>query len=108
MGPEPAPVVIRLPSVLRSRAELKVALAGAPKPIGLVPTMGALHAGHASLIGRARAECATVLVTIFVNPRQFSDAADCEKYPRDEAAGVRACGAAGADRVFVPAVEEVY
>jgi pantoate--beta-alanine ligase len=70
--------------------------------------MGALHAGHASLIGRARAECATVLVTIFVNPRQFNDAADFEKYPRDEAADVRACGAAGADLVFVPAVEEVY
>src|SRR5664280_709369 len=108
MGPEPAPVVIRLPSVLRSRAELKVALAGAPRPIGLVPTMGALHAGHASLIRRARAENATVLVTIFVNPRQFNEAADFAKYPRDEAADLRLAGAAGADLVFIPTVEDVY
>ncbi|HEX7543346.1 MAG TPA: pantoate--beta-alanine ligase [Candidatus Limnocylindrales bacterium] len=108
MGPEPAPVVIRPPSVLRSRAELKVALAGAPRPIGLVPTMGALHAGHASLIRRARVENATVLVTIFVNPRQFNEAADFAKYPRDEATDVRACGAAGADLIFIPPVDEIY
>ena len=76
--------------VLRTRSELKNALAGARGPIGLVTTMGALHAGHASLIERARTENATVLVTIFVNPRQFNDTADFEKYPRDEAADVRA------------------
>ena len=80
-----------LPRVLRTRAELRAALAAAPRPIGLVPTMGALHDGHASLIRRARAENATVLVTIFVNPRQFNEAADFEKYPRDEAADLRAC-----------------
>jgi pantoate--beta-alanine ligase len=94
--------------VLRTRGELADALSAAPRPIGLVPTMGALHAGHASLIRRARAENATVLVTIFVNPRQFNDAADFEKYPRDEAADVQACGAAGADLVFIPSVEEIY
>jgi pantoate--beta-alanine ligase len=94
--------------VLRTRSELKNAQAGARGPIGLVTTMGALHAGHASLIERARIENATVLVTIFVNPRQFNDTADFEKYPRDEAADVRACAAAGADLVFIPSVDEIY
>jgi pantoate--beta-alanine ligase len=70
--------------------------------------MGALHEGHASLIRRARADSATVLVTIFVNPRQFNEAADLEKYPRDEATDVPIAGAAGADLVWAPPVEEVY
>ena len=86
---------------------MREALAAAPRPIGLAPTMGALHAGHASLIKRARSETATVLVTIFVNPRQFNDAADFDKYPRDEAADVRACSEAGADMVFIPPVDEI-
>jgi pantoate--beta-alanine ligase len=97
-----------LPRVLRSRAELRAALASAARPIGLVPTMGSLHQGHASLIARARAENATVLVTIFVNPRQFNEAADFEKYPRDEAADLGRAGAAGADLVWAPSVEDVY
>ena len=70
--------------------------------------MGALHEGHASLIRRAQQESATVLVTIFVNPRQFNEAADYEKYPRDEAADVRLAGSAGADLVWIPTVDEVY
>jgi pantoate--beta-alanine ligase len=70
--------------------------------------MGALHEGHASLIRRARMESATVLVTIFVNPRQFNEAADFEKYPRDEAADLRLAGSAGADLVWIPTVEDVY
>jgi pantoate--beta-alanine ligase len=70
--------------------------------------MGALHEGHASLIWRARAESATVLVSIFVNPRQFNEASDFEKYPRDEAADLRLAGASGADLVWIPAVEDVY
>ena len=97
-----------LPRVVRSRAELRTPLATAPRPLGLVPTMGALHEGHASLIRRARAESATVLVTIFVNPRQFNESSDFEKYPRDEAADLRVAGAAGADLVWIPPVEEVY
>lgn len=101
--PEPA-----APIVVRTRAELRAALAEAPRPIGLVPTMGALHAGHASLISRARADNATVLVTVFVNPRQFNETADFERYPRDESADVRAAGAAGAGLVWIPSVEEVY
>jgi pantoate--beta-alanine ligase len=97
-----------LPRVVRTRAELRIALASAARPIGLVPTMGALHEGHASLIRRARAENATVLVTIFVNPRQFNDPSDFEKYPRDEATDVRLAGTAGADIVFIPTVDEAY
>ena len=94
--------------MLRTRAELRAALADAPRPIGLVPTMGALHEGHASLIWRARSENKTVLVTIFVNPRQFNDSSDFDKYPRNEAADVRLAGASGADLVWIPGVEDVY
>jgi len=83
-------------------------LLAAPRPIGLVPTMGALHEGHASLIRRARSENATVLVTIFVNPRQFNETADFEKYPRVEDADLALAGAAGADLVWIPSVDEVY
>ena len=98
----------RTPRVLRTRAELREALAAAPRPLGLVPTMGALHAGHASLIVRAREASATVLVSIFVNPRQFNDTADFEKYPKDEGADLRLAGGAGADLVWIPSVEDVY
>ena len=70
--------------------------------------MGALHEGHASLIRKANNDNTTVLVSIFVNPRQFNESADFEAYPRDEAADVRLCGVAGADLVFIPSVEEVY
>ncbi|HEX8939707.1 MAG TPA: pantoate--beta-alanine ligase [Candidatus Limnocylindrales bacterium] len=94
--------------VVRTRAELRAALADAPRPLGLVPTMGWLHAGHASLLARARAESATVVVTIFVNPRQFNEAADYARYPRNEARDLAVCDAEGADVVFVPPVEEVY
>lgn len=94
--------------MVRTRAELRAALAGSARPLGLVPTMGALHAGHASLIARARAESATVLVTIFVNPRQFNETADFDRYPRDKSADLRLAGAAGADLAWIPPVEEVY
>ena len=100
--------IVRRPVVLRTRADLRSALALVPRPLGLVPTMGALHEGHASLIRRARAECGTVLMTIFVNPRQFNDSTDFEKYPRDEAADLRVAGDAGADLVWAPPVDEIY
>jgi pantoate--beta-alanine ligase len=94
--------------VVRSRAELHHALAALPRPLGLVPTMGWLHAGHRSLIARARDECGAVAVSIFVNPRQFDDPADLAKYPRGEASDLALCADAGADLVWVPSVDDVY
>lgn len=94
--------------LLRTRAELRAALAAAPRPVGLVPTMGWLHEGHRSLMRRAHAENATTVVTIFVNPRQFGDPADLEKYPRSEARDLAMCTEEGVDIVFAPGVEEVY
>ncbi len=94
--------------VLRTRAELRDALAGAGRPIGLVPTMGWLHDGHRALMRRARAADATTVVTIFVNPRQFNVASDFERYPRDEARDVAICEAEGVDIVWAPPVEEVF
>ena len=94
--------------VVRTRAGLRAVLASAPRPVGLVPTMGWLHAGHVSLVERARGESATVVVSIFVNPRQFGDAADFARYPRNEARDLALCEAAGVDVVFAPAVDEVY
>jgi pantoate--beta-alanine ligase len=70
--------------------------------------MGWLHAGHRSLMQRARSENATVAVTIFVNPRQFNDAADFNRYPRNEAADIAICEAEGVELVFAPDVEQVY
>jgi len=94
--------------IVRNRAELRHALATLPRPLGLVPTMGWLHAGHRSLIARARNECGSVAVSIFVNPRQFGDPADLAKYPRGEARDLALCAAAGADLVWVPSVDDVY
>ena len=78
--------------VIRTRAELRAALAASPRPIGLVPTMGWLHEGHRSLMRRARIADATTVVTIFVNPRQFGVASDFTRYPRDEARDVEIFG----------------
>jgi pantoate--beta-alanine ligase len=96
------------PLVVRSRAELAAALARAPRPLGLVPTMGWLHAGHRSLIARARAENATVAVSIFVNPRQFSSPTDLDRYPRNEARDLAICAEEGVDLAWAPGVDDVY
>ena len=76
--------------------------------IGFVPTMGALHAGHRSLVERARRECAPVVVSVFVNPTQFNDKTDLKNYPRTPEADLRLLEEVGADYVFMPSVEEVY
>jgi len=76
--------------------------------IGLVPTMGALHAGHARLVERARAECATVVVSIFINPLQFDRADDLARYPRPLEADLALCERLGVDAVFAPSAEEIY
>ncbi len=76
--------------------------------VGLVPTMGALHDGHLSLMERARAECDTVVVTIFVNPLQFGDPEDIAHYPRTLERDLRVCKETGVDVVFAPSVAEMY
>ena len=76
--------------------------------VGLVPTMGALHAGHEALIAAARAECDTVVVSVFVNAAQFDQPADLDAYPRDEARDAAVAEHAGADIVFAPAAAEIY
>ena len=76
--------------------------------IGFVPTMGALHAGHRSLVEKARRECEVVVVSVFVNPTQFNDKNDLRNYPRTPEADAAMLEAAGADYVLMPSVEEIY
>jgi pantoate--beta-alanine ligase len=93
--------------ILRERHEL-TALATLPRPLGLVATMGALHAGHVALVAAARAQCARVVASIFVNPTQFNDSADFSRYPRDEAADLAIFEAAGCAAVWLPDVAQMY
>jgi pantoate--beta-alanine ligase len=78
------------------------------RTVGLVPTMGALHAGHVSLVTQARVDCEVVAVSIFVNPLQFGDPDDIAHYPRTLDDDLRACARAGVDVVFAPSVREMY
>ncbi|MDY8109553.1 pantoate--beta-alanine ligase [Fulvimarina sp. 2208YS6-2-32] len=78
------------------------------RPIGLVPTMGALHRGHGTLIETARAQNDTVVVSIFVNPTQFGDTGDLDNYPRTLEADLELCRAIGVDMVFLPMVSDMY
>ncbi len=107
----PAPPAAQAVPVLRTVAEYRDAAraaADAGRRVGVVPTMGALHAGHRALVARAAAECDVVVVTLFVNPTQFGEASDLDNYPRTLDADLEAAAAAGASFVFAPSVTEMY
>jgi pantoate--beta-alanine ligase len=95
---------------VRTVAELRAALAGrrAAGDVGLVPTMGFFHEGHLSLMRQARADCETVVVSLFVNPTQFGAGEDLDAYPRDEARDAELAAEQGVDLMFAPPPEEVY
>ena len=93
---------------VKSVAELREELRELPRPLGLVPTMGAFHEGHLSLVRRARDESATVVVSLFVNPAQFGPNEDFDAYPRDEERDTRLAEEEGVDILFAPAVDEIY
>ncbi len=100
-----------LPPVVPTAAEVRAAVASARaqgRTVGFVPTMGALHEGHAALIRAARRRTGFVVVSIFVNPTQFGPQEDFARYPRTPDADRAVCGAAGADLVFAPSVGEMY
>jgi pantoate--beta-alanine ligase len=92
---------------LRTIREIRRELAGDGR-IGLVPTMGAFHEGHLSLLRAARAECDAVVVSLFVNPTQFGATEDLSRYPRDETHDAQLAEAEGVDVLFTPSVEEMY
>jgi pantoate--beta-alanine ligase len=97
--------------IVRTVAELRAELMPARRTgrrIGLVPTMGALHDGHLSLMRRAVSRCDVVVVSLFVNPRQFNETADLEVYPRDEGRDAALAAELGVDYLFAPPVEEIY
>ncbi len=97
--------------ILESRTMLQAwsdAERAAGRRVALVPTMGALHDGHLSLVEAARRHADRVVVSIFVNPTQFNDPGDFSSYPRDDAADLEACRRAGVDVVWLPSVDEVY
>mgnify|MGYP000250168814 CR=1 FL=1 len=99
------------PTLVRSIKELRVDLdrrRASGQSIGVVPTMGYLHDGHASLIRAARAACDYVMVSICVNPLQFAEGEDLSTYPKNIERDTQLCGEAGADLLFVPSVEEMY
>lgn len=97
--------------IIETKAELRTELAEphrTGRSIGLVPTMGSLHAGHVSLLDAARSECDVVVASIFVNPRQFGPEDDLNRYPRDRGRDTEIAAAAGVDLIYAPDIGEVY
>jgi pantoate--beta-alanine ligase len=94
--------------ILRTVAEAAESARRTARPLALVPTMGAIHAGHLALVARARRECAAVMATIFVNPLQFGPHEDFARYPRAFEDDARRLEAAGVDLLFAPSVAEMY
>lgn len=95
--------------IVRTVAEMRAATGVMDTTsIGLVPTMGAFHAGHVALFEAARSECDTVVASLFVNPAQFAPTDDFDRYPRDEASDAEVAEAAGVDVLFVPSASEMY
>jgi len=99
---------MRLIETVRELQSLADAERAAGRRIALVPTMGALHAGHVSLVGIARSRADRVWLSLFVNPTQFDDASDLARYPRSFASDLARCREAGVDAVFAPAQGELY
>lgn len=96
-------------NVARTVDDLRGELARLPgETLGLVPTMGAYHAGHVALFRAARSECDAVVASLFVNPAQFTEPADFERYPRDEGTDLRIAEEEGVDLVFAPTADELY
>ena len=94
--------------VARTIAEARAFRAVTPGTLGLVPTMGAFHGGHASLFAAARDECDAVVVSLFVNPAQFGEESDLLGYPRDEERDLAMAAEAGVDLAFCPSASEIY